>query len=302
MEKKNFLIRLPLACNFDCLFCFLDGSGRDGSKAAELDVYLRTIDSIPDKEMCHLVLSGGEPTLFRPLPFLVAYAKQSGIGVVEIQTNALRCYYKDYVKRLKEAGLDAALVGLHAHTEKTFDRLTQTTGHLPRVLQGIENLFRYRIRVSFNHTITTLTFRELPAQTRFLVSHFPACRSLFFTLAYPCGTCWANKRIIPRASAVAPYFLEALRIARAEKVPFRIPHCGMPGFPLCLLPLDGRDDPEGLISSQRKLISSSEFPCANIKATRCRLCVYDHVCIGIASNYKKLYGLGEFEPRREKGS
>ena len=142
-KEKTYLIRLPLICNFNCRFCFLEKKESNISQFFWGDI-LRQIDDAKKTKSTKITFSGGEPTLIRELPLLISYAKEKGISEVELQTNALKCAYENYIQELKNAGLDSVLIGFHSHQEKNFDFLTQTNGYFPKVLRGIKNLFQYK--------------------------------------------------------------------------------------------------------------------------------------------------------------
>ncbi|MEA3464018.1 MAG: radical SAM protein [Patescibacteria group bacterium] len=292
-KEKMYFIRLPLVCNFNCLFCFIDKKANHYSDSLVGNISKQIDDAVREKYN-KITFSGGEPTLIKELCVLIDYARKKGIKKIEIQTNALRCSYKNYVNELKNAGLTSVLIGFHSHKEEKFNYLTRTKDYFPKVLEGIQNLFERKIDVSFNHTITSLTYQNLREYVEFLFKNFPKPKSVFLTFVYPCGQCWEHKKLIPKVSQVAPYYLEAWKRCQQEEVKVLMPHCGIPGFPLCLLegkPAELKD----LISSDRKNIRTEEFECINIKAKSCQKCVYNEVCVGIAVNYKKLYGLKEFE-------
>jgi len=293
-KEKIYFIRLPLICNFNCSFCFIERKPNYPSDFSWENI-LWQINKAKKMQSEKVTFSGGEPTLIKELPFLINYAKEKGIKNVEIQTNALRCAYQDYVKELKNAGLDSVLIGFHSHKEEKFNFLTRTKNYFPKVLEGIHNLFKYKIAVSFNHTITALTYKDLEEYVKFLLKNFPKPKSIFLTLVYPCGQCWKHKNLIPKASQVAPYYLRTWQYCQQEEVKVFMPHCGIPGFPLCLLKGDS-EELKGLISSDRKNIRTKEFKCINIKPKSCQKCQYYEICVGIAVNYRKLYGLKEFKP------
>jgi len=296
-KEKICLIRLPLGCNFNCLFCFLKKKESYPSDFSVEDI-LRQIDNAKRTQSNKVTFSGGEPTLVKELPFLINQAKEEGIEEVELQTNALKCAYEGYVKEIKNAGLDSVLIGFHSHKEGKFNSLTRTKGYFPKVIEGINNLFKYKIAVSFNHTITALTYPDLEEYVKFLIKNFPKPRSVLLTLVYPCGQCWKYKKIIPRAGQVAPYFLKAKHYCQEKGVKVVTPHCGMPGFPLCLLDNGRENNLESLVSFGRKGVRTEEFDFVNLKPKSCQICKYNKICEGIALNYKKLYGTSEFKPVR----
>ncbi len=215
---------------------------------------------------------------------------------MEIQTNALKCVYESYVKELKNAGLDSVLIGFHSHIEEKFNFLTQTSSYFPKVIEGINNLFKYKIAVSFNHTITSLTYRDLEDYVEFLIKNFPKLKNILLTLVYPCGQCWEHKKLIPKVSQVTNYFLKAVRFCQEKEVKIITPYCGIPGFPLCLLDNYMENNLESLVSFDRKSVKTEEFDFINFKPKNCQNCKHDKICIGIALNYKKLYGVSEFKP------
>ena len=291
-KEKMYFIRLPLVCNFNCLFCFIDKKVKCYPDFLEKDIF-KQIDGAIERKYNKITFSGGEPTLIKELPNLIDYARKKGIKKIEIQTNALRCAYKNYTEELKNAGLTSVLIGFHSHEEEKFNYLTRTKNYFPKVLKGIQNLFEQGINVSFNHTITSLTYRDLREYVEFIFKNFPKPKSVFLTFVYPCGQCWKHKELIPKVSQVAPYYLKTWKRCQKEGVRVFMPHCGIPGFPLCLLkgkPAELKD----LISSDRKNIRTKEFECINIKTKSCQKCLYNEVCVGIAVNYKELYGLEEF--------
>ncbi len=296
-REKIYLIRLPLVCNFNCRFCFLE-KREINSFHFNLKDFFRLIDEAKKTNSTKIVFAGGEPTLIKELPLLISYAKKRKIPEVQLQTNGLKCSYENYVQKLKKAGLDSVLVGFHSHQEFKFNFLTRTRGYFSQVLMGIKNLFKYKIEVSFNHTITSLTYRNLEEYVKFILKNFPKPKSIFLTFVYPTGQCWKNKYLIPKVGKVAPYFLKALKYCLKNQVVVKTPHCGMPGFPLCLLK-EEEMNLEKLISSGRKNIKTKEFNCVNIKLKRCQECKYDKKCVGISLNYIKLYGSKEFKPVRK---
>ena len=61
-----------------------------------------------------MVLTGGEPTLFEPLPKLISYARRIGIPC-RVITNGQRTANPAYLDRLMDAGLEHVHVTVHSH-------------------------------------------------------------------------------------------------------------------------------------------------------------------------------------------
>jgi hypothetical protein len=102
-------IALTYRCNNRCTFCYASAPER-GPEVREMttDEVKRVIDKIVDQAKVPTVsFTGGEPTLRRDLPELIAYAKSRQMRV-NLITNGTRCAQADFVARLKQAGLTRA--------------------------------------------------------------------------------------------------------------------------------------------------------------------------------------------------
>ncbi|MHA2434188.1 MAG: PqqD family peptide modification chaperone, partial [Candidatus Thorarchaeota archaeon] len=115
-------IALTYRCQNRCMFCYADAGYRN---TEELDTtsLRRIIWKIFHEAHCpSLSFTGGEPTLRNDLPELIEYAKslkERNQGMrVNLITNGIRCSSKNYVLKLKQAGLDSAQVSLEAGTAR----------------------------------------------------------------------------------------------------------------------------------------------------------------------------------------
>ena len=117
------LLEVTRRCNLHCRFCFANGGtpeddpGREEMKAAIRDIVRQCGQPL-------LQLSGGEPTLRDDLPELVRYAKEAGCSYVQVNTNGIRLAQDpDYVKRLKDAGLDIVFLQFDGTREDIYEIL-----------------------------------------------------------------------------------------------------------------------------------------------------------------------------------
>jgi radical SAM protein with 4Fe4S-binding SPASM domain len=147
-------IALTYRCTHRCSFCYASAGPR-GSRAEELSTaqVRRLIDRIFDEAHVPTIsFTGGEPTLRRDLPELIAYAKAKGMRV-NLITNGIRCARPAYAAALKEAGLDSAQVSLEAAEAGTHDAITKVPGSFGRSVLGVRNL---RAAGVHTHTNTTI--------------------------------------------------------------------------------------------------------------------------------------------------
>lgn len=132
-------LRLSLTdvCNFHCNYCLPDGyscdTPRDFLSVDELDRVVKTFASLGTTK---IRLTGGEPSLRKELPQIIANTKQtSGIEQVAITTNGYR------LTRQIESWVDAGLDSLNVSIDSLDPRMFHTiTGHdkFDEVMKGIE--------------------------------------------------------------------------------------------------------------------------------------------------------------------
>ena len=121
-------------CDQRCAFCTARRPHERPSVAAPPAIRAR-IDALDAPS--EVLLTGGEPTLRRDLPAIVAYARARGHRVV-LETNAARLD-RPAVDRLCAAGLDRARVHLPAWGD-AYDRLTGAPGGFERLRAALGHL------------------------------------------------------------------------------------------------------------------------------------------------------------------
>lgn len=152
-------IALTYRCQNRCAFCYASAPDR-GRRVPEMTTVevKSVIDKIVDQaHVPSLSFTGGEPTLRRDLPELVAYGRSHGLWM-NLITNGIRCARLPFVEVLAQAGLDSAQVSLEAGDAYTHDEVVGRSGAFQRTVQGIRNLREAGIRV---HTNTTINQRNL---------------------------------------------------------------------------------------------------------------------------------------------
>jgi radical SAM protein with 4Fe4S-binding SPASM domain len=162
-------IALTYRCNNRCTFCYASAPDRAHDvpemKTAEIK---RIIDKIVTQAKVPTIsFTGGEPTLRRDLPELVAYAKSKKMRV-NLITNGTRCANAQFVAELKNAGLDSAQVSLEAAVADVHNRIVGNPRAYTQTVHGIKNLKAAGIHTHTNTTINALNRDHLHALIDFL--------------------------------------------------------------------------------------------------------------------------------------
>lgn len=132
-------LRLSLteACNYRCAYCLPDGYQANGSnKFLALDEIERLVRAFAVLGMSKIRLTGGEPSLRKDLPTIIAAVSAvPGVRRIALTTNG--CRLPQLVRGWREAGLTALNVSLDSLDATRFHEIT---GHdrFVEVNQGID--------------------------------------------------------------------------------------------------------------------------------------------------------------------
>ena len=162
-------IALTYRCNNRCTFCYASAPER-GSAAGEMTTVevKHIIDKIVDQAKVPMVsFTGGEPTLRRDLPELIAYARQRQMRV-NLITNGIRCAEESFVAALQQAGLHSAQVSLEAAEAEIHNRVVGNPRAFEKTVQGIKNLKAAGIHTHTNTTINQYNLQHLYGLIDFL--------------------------------------------------------------------------------------------------------------------------------------
>jgi molybdenum cofactor biosynthesis enzyme MoaA len=291
-------LKVGFACNNHCHFCVQgDKRLKWGAKPVE---ELRKILEEGRPAADALVFTGGEPTVRRDLPDLIAYARQLGYKTIQIQSNGRMFAHKGYCKLVIEKGANEFSPALHGHTAALHDYLTDAPGAWSQTVQGIRNLKALGQYVLTNSVVTKSNFRHLPELAKLLtvlgVDQFQ------FAFVHPTGT--AGKEfaaVVPRMVMAAPYIMKGLQIgldAGRRVTTEAVPYCILPGYEDCVvekyIPRTAVFDAECTIADYTKYRHEE----GKLKGPDCRQCKHDSECEGPWREYPERFGWEEFRPVR----
>jgi MoaA/NifB/PqqE/SkfB family radical SAM enzyme len=287
------IIRLTDKCNEKCLFCNFQ------EKVLEL-----SLQDLEDKlnNLRHdsdlVIFSGGEPTLSPLLFSAIVMAKKMNFTMIQLQTNALRLTDNNFVKELKNCGLDQAFIPILSHQPEIADELTALPGSWQKTISGINNLLSEEIGVRINIVINSKNYKKLLSLVKFIADKFPGIQGIDFSFVVSDGLALKNKYIVPKFSQVMPYLLMAYKYCETVGIDYANPGCGVP---VCFLPEKYKN-----ISFEYQLLKEKEEDYDSydeiiklnqsnkIKLAKCQRCSESKYCLGIWQGYIKIHGEKEF--------
>ena len=229
-------LRLGFGCNQDCTFCWQ--SRRWPEPPPEM--FARWLEELSAAAAVRLSVTGGEPTLHRALPTLVARATELGLPVT-LETNALRFRRPAFARALRDAGLRTLFVSLHSADAAVSDAMTRAPGTHTGTVAGIAGALDAGYQVILNCVVERINLSGLEAHARFVVESFlrdrddTGGRVERVTYSHPCASydldAWAAA--VAPLDEVGPHLSRAAALLAEAGVPVDV--MGTCGFVPCVL-------------------------------------------------------------------
>jgi MoaA/NifB/PqqE/SkfB family radical SAM enzyme len=171
-------VQVTRRCNQQCLFC----SNPELPVDEDLDRGCALVDRLADEGYHGVILTGGEPTLWEPLPALIAHAEARGLPA-RIVTNGQRLGAEpELLGRLVEAGLRHVHLSLYSSRAEVVAELTGVPDSLSHVMSALQQLGRLRLRVAtdVNTVINALNADHLDETVAVLIRDYPWVKHVVF--------------------------------------------------------------------------------------------------------------------------
>lgn len=146
------------SCNLRCSTCFLGDEYFDGREMS-LESAISIVRWAAGRGVTDLVILGGEPTLWAPLPLLIRASRDLGIETVRLVTNAARSFRR-FLTAFTER-LDLVVVSLDGGQQETHD-LIRGRGSFTNVLRSIDLLASTGQRFAITMTAHRHAIAEVP--------------------------------------------------------------------------------------------------------------------------------------------
>lgn len=233
---SNLELNLGKVCNNRCVFCATGERSRGdrGFMAAE---EVRQALRWGRREGAESVgFLGGEPTLHRELPALVAAARELGYGRVSLCTNGRRLARPPLLERLLQAGLTRVALSIHSHRADLEDRLTGRPGAFDEKLAALALLTAARDdgRLPDGLSLNTVVHAQNLARLSALAGFFArrGVTDIRFNFIRPEVAPAEARAWVPTFARTTPA-IRALLATNETRLGLRLT---LADFPLCRLP------------------------------------------------------------------
>jgi MoaA/NifB/PqqE/SkfB family radical SAM enzyme len=299
-------VLLDWVCNQNCIFCSVGHKLRCDPKIKSFDEVKKDIDWAKQKGASDIAFSGGEPTILNYLLDAIDYAKKLGFKLIQIQSNGMMFSYKEFTRKVVDAGVNSVMISVHGHTSQVHDFLVGVKGAFEKSAEGLENLKEMRknkeiIDLRTSTVATKFNYRFLPEIAKFLLQF-----NLDFLHIGPAiidGNAYTNKgTVIAKMSQIAPYAKEACDLAiKAGVQPalYSFPCCLMSGYERFIAELATSDTILKMPSTEEGDVTVSIQEHRHddrVKMKSCKNCKYYDACVGVWKKYVRMFGFDEFKP------
>lgn len=284
-------------CNQVCTFCEL----------ADMDTEVppprvrAAIDEARARGSIRVIVTGGEPTLSRHLVDHVRYAKEKGMSIIELQTNAVLLDDPALARALAEAGLTSAQISLHGPDSQISDRLTAAPGTHARTLRGVDNLLANGVRCLLNHLIFRDNMHLLVDFVEMVHARWGEHKNNLVVQLHSPRNEFSRREDAMRHVAKYSEYAQILRraIDRARELGIPTHDLQDPtGIPaLCVLGADEAYLGRIVAQAERPRFHAWESDWLT-HVDKCDSCDVRPACMGIPKPYLALFGDAEFVPIR----
>jgi MoaA/NifB/PqqE/SkfB family radical SAM enzyme len=302
-EPKCFDILLNYACQAKCQFCSQDFDWRQEKNLMPFRQACEKIYLAYQQGYRRLGFTGGEPTLRKDLPKLIAFAKKTGFSYVRIQTNGIRTADYAYTKELVDAGLTFVKFSIHGHDAKTHDELTMIPGSFQACLDSIDHLKRLRVGMGVNIVLNKVNYAHLDEFFDLFLLKLHLSNFVIIAPLYEGNMNNYIREMGVRLTAVAPHVRKSYEKFTAIDFPkppllLHFVPCVLPGYEQQMLGWSAFNTT--VVSPQGKLRDLDETVLEHtIKTAACGECVYNDRCIGFDKSYSSIFGTDEIAPLKE---
>jgi MoaA/NifB/PqqE/SkfB family radical SAM enzyme len=290
-------IKTGYTCNNNCVFCLNRNKKSYGEYP--LEALTGQIDKSARKGCRYLIISGGEPLISPNFLKILNSARDSGIKVIEIQTNArMLCYAEFLAEILKVQPVEYRfLVSLHFPDKKLQKKYCRDDG-FEQVICGIKNLLKNKLSVRINTVIMKQNLGLLGEVTSILKGIGAGSQQFRMIDGDNLGERFHG--FVPRMSEAAA---KVNKIIRENGNKFEI---AVHEFPVCILGREMRKyltvppnpQRENFAIGNKVFMSDQIAKYQFVFSGGCRDCPDRPVCSGIRKGYASHYGFSELRPEK----
>jgi len=293
--NKELDIKPSYRCNNACVFCLnKDKKICENPSLEELKKHISNLIKAADgNKQSKLVVSGGEPLIFKELFELLSFAKNAGVNTIEIQTNGRMLYYEEVVKELKKFEPIGFLVSFQFPNAKLYKKYSRTDGFYQTV-KGIKNLVKYNCHFTINTVVMKPNLPHLKNVMKFLKKL--GAKRYQYRFIDGKNVMENYKKFVPRYKKCLPTLKNIIKDNPDISISLK-------EFPVCVVGEKFKNNlapgfnPTRLnLTTKNAIVTTKEIVAAQFIFPNCKGCLWKPSCNSVRKEYVKIYGRKEFKP------
>ncbi len=297
-SQKNYKFNIHLECNNNCSFCCADKS----VAGEPLNKIMKNVSRFASENGKSLIISGGEPLIFKELFEFINFCRKEGIKNFGIQTNGRMLCYESLVQEFANLRSINFLVSFHFPNKPLYNKYCDSDG-FNETIEGIKNLVKYGIKFRINTVIMKPNLPYLQDNINILKNLGSDNFEFYFI---------SGKNLVKNYDKFVPRYSECLPIIKKIIKENTDVNVILKGFPLCITKEVGfKKRLTHYITPKRSKIANDQSPVFEYVFPNCEGCIYksnragmspsDRIdnpgcCPGVKKDYVDFYGKEEFKP------
>ena len=165
-------IKIGYACNDECIHCVVEELRKSANLKKEFlstAKYKEEISNQKKQGVDLIVLTGGEPTIFKDFFDILKFIKENNLKI-HIQSNGRKFSNFDFAKNANEY-ITSYEIALHGPNKEIHEKITQTPGSFEETVLGLKNLVKLNAKIegkivlskyNYSYLVETLSlYKEL---------------------------------------------------------------------------------------------------------------------------------------------
>jgi len=283
----HYIAKLNNKCNSNCCFC-ADSIEVRGQKDIEHSKLISYLEKNREK-FDSLIISGGEPTIYKHLFKYLRHAKNiCEYRKITLTTNGFLLAYNDFTDKVIDSGVDSFIISFVTSNEKIYDAVTKVNGSFGYVTKALLNLRKRNKEIRINTVLHKLNYKDIGEIVVFLINEGVASIQLSFMNPIGSSIKEGKSVLAVTFAELLPYVKTAFK--KADEMKFN--SLFIENFPICTA-----EEFKSRISDLKKPEENKDYYNASkTKPEKCKKCSYFDVCDGVWEGYLKQFGDEEIKP------
>lgn len=224
-------------CNECCVFCPCHKMAKHYQPIPSDVIINSIIDAVHRKDINMILISGGEPTLYKDLVSVITFARQLNLKI-GILSNSLKFADENFCQSfINTVGNDFELTtAFHSHIAEEHDKITGIKGSFDRSLKGVKNMINAGVCVTIKYVINGVSYNKMPKFANWIYKTFPNSVSWVICNMDLCGEALINSDLTAVSFKESRKYLEsALDIVIEQSSKENLRNVSVFNTPLCCI-------------------------------------------------------------------